>query len=351
MSGFSLEGKRVWVAGHRGMVGAALVRRLKAEACEILTVARDRVDLRRQAEVEDWMTAQRPDLVFIAAATVGGILANDSRPADFLYDNLAIEANIIEAARQVGTEKLVFLGSTCIYPRMAPQPMPEEALLTGPLEQTNQWYAVAKIAGIKLCDAYRRQHGCDFISAQPTNLYGPEDNFELAGSHVLPALMRKIHEAREAGAESVEIWGSGTPRREFLYVDDLADALVFLARGYSAEGHVNVGTGEDLTILDLTELSFVPLNSAARQLVYSESGSAVRTVVVDGNVVMEDRRLTTINEGELRDAVDVVMEQLGRDIETTKGRVAEIYPYILEAWRRSWKEDVGLNRFVGDGIG
>jgi GDP-L-fucose synthase len=177
---FDLSGRRVWVAGHRGMVGAALVRRLAAEPCEILTVGRETVDLRRQAEVEDWMAAERPDLVFIAAATVGGILANDIRPADFLYDNLAIETNIIEAARRVGTEKLVFLGSTCIYPRLAPQPMPEDALLTGPLEPTNQWYAVAKIAGIKLCDSYRRQHGCDFISAQPTNLYGPEDNFEQA---------------------------------------------------------------------------------------------------------------------------------------------------------------------------
>ncbi len=250
---FDLTGRRVWVAGHRGMVGAALVRRLESESCDVLTVGRETLDLRRQADVEAWMAAEQPDLVFVAAATVGGILANDSRPADFLYDNLAIEINIIEAARRVGTEKLVFLGSTCIYPRMAPQPMPEDALLTGPLEETNQWYAVAKIAGIKLCDAYRRQHGCDFISAQPTNLYGPEDNFDLASSHVLPALMRKIHDAKQSGAAAVEIWGSGTPRREFLYVEDLADALVFLARHYSAEGHVNVGTGSDLTILELAE--------------------------------------------------------------------------------------------------
>lgn len=250
---FDLTGRRVWVAGHGGMVGAALVRRLQSESCDILTVGRETLDLRRQADVEAWMAAEQPDLVFVAAATVGGILANDSRPADFLYDNLAIETNIIEAARRIGTEKLVFLGSTCIYPRMAPQPMPEDALLTGPLEETNQWYAVAKIAGIKLCDAFRRQHGCDFISAQPTNLYGPEDNFDLASSHVLPALMRKIHEAKQSGADTVEIWGSGSPRREFLYVDDLADALVFLARRYSDEGHVNVGTGSDLTILELAQ--------------------------------------------------------------------------------------------------
>jgi len=252
-STFDLSGRRVWVAGHRGMVGAALVRRLNTEPCEILTAGREVMDLRRQAEVEDWMAAEQPDLVFVAAATVGGILANDRRPADFLYDNLAIETNIIEAARQVGTAKLVFLGSTCIYPKLAPQPMPEDALLTGPLEETNQWYAIAKIAGIKLCDAFRRQHGCDFISAQPTNLYGLEDNFELTSSHVLPALMRKIHEAKETGAKVVEIWGSGTPRREFLYVDDLADALVFLARTYSAEGHVNIGTGSDVTIMELAQ--------------------------------------------------------------------------------------------------
>jgi GDP-L-fucose synthase len=248
---FDLHGRRVWVAGHRGMVGSALVRRLAHEDCELLSVGRDEVDLRRQAGVEDWMAAARPEAVFVAAATVGGILANDARPAEFLYDNLAIETNIIEAARRVGVAKLVFLGSTCVYPRLAPQPMPEDSLLTGPLEPTNQWYAIAKIAGIKLCDAYRRQWGCDFVSAQPTNLYGPHDNFDLESSHVLAALMRKTHEAKLAQADSVGVWGSGTPRREFLYVDDLADALVFLMRHYSAEGQVNVGTGEDLTIREL----------------------------------------------------------------------------------------------------
>ena len=250
---FELAGRRVWVAGHGGMVGAALCRRLARERCELLSVGRDRVDLRRQAEVEDWMAAARPAAVFVAAATVGGILANDSRPAEFLYDNLAIETNVIEAARRTGVAKLLILGSTCIYPRLAPQPMREDSLLTGPLEPTNQWYALAKIAGIKLCDAYRRQYGCDFISAQPTNLYGPHDNFDLASSHVLPALMRKMHAAKLAGADTVTLWGSGTPRREFLYVDDLADALVFLMRHYSTEGPINIGTGEELSIRELAE--------------------------------------------------------------------------------------------------
>ncbi len=250
---FSLTGRRVWVAGHRGMVGAALARRHAEEDCEILTVGRDTADLRRQTEVEDWMAENRPEAVFVAAATVGGILANDSRPGEFLYDNLAIETNVIESARKLGVAKLLLLGSTCIYPRLAPQPMPEESLLTGPLEPTNQWYAIAKIAGIKLCDAYRRQYGCDFVSAQPTNLYGPCDNFDLASSHVLPALMRKIHEARRSDAETVDIWGSGTPRREFLYVDDMADALVFLMARYSREGQINVGTGKEVTIAGLAE--------------------------------------------------------------------------------------------------
>ncbi len=212
------------------------------------------MDLRRQAEVEDWLAEMRPDVVIVAAATVGGIHANDTRPAEFLYDNLAIEANLIHGAYRTGVKKLLFLGSTCIYPRMAPQPMKEEYLLTGPLEPTNQWYAIAKIAGIKLCDAYRRQYGCDFISAQPTNLYGPFDNFDLSGGHVLPALMRRVHEAKEAGAGTVEVWGTGTPLREFLHVDDLADALVFLLRHYSAEGHVNIGTGEEVSIRSLAEI-------------------------------------------------------------------------------------------------
>jgi GDP-L-fucose synthase len=250
---FPLKGRRVWVAGHRGMVGSALVRRLASEDCKVLTVGRAAVDLRRQEAVERWMADNRLEAVFLAAATVGGILANDTRPAEFMYDNLAIETNIIEAARQTGVAKLLFLGSSCIYPKLAPQPMAEEALLTSPLEPTNEWYAVAKIAGLKMCQAYRRQHGCDFISAMPTNLYGPGDNFDLASSHVLPALIAKIDAAKHAGRDAVPIWGSGTPKREFLHVDDLADALVFLMTRYSAEPHVNVGTGEDLSIRELAE--------------------------------------------------------------------------------------------------
>lgn len=251
---YPLAGKRVWVAGHRGMVGSAIVRRLAREGCELLTAGREEVDLRRQAEVERWMEGARPDAVFLAAATVGGIRANDTRPAEFLYDNLAIEANVIHAARQCGVEKLLFLGSACIYPREAPQPMAEEALLTGPLEPTNEWYAVAKIAGIRLCQAYRRQWGCDFISAMPNNLYGPGDNFDLEDSHVLPALLRKIHEAKRDGRETVTLWGSGRPLREFLHVDDLADALVFLMRRYSDAPHVNIGSGEEVSINDLAAL-------------------------------------------------------------------------------------------------
>lgn len=251
---YSLLGKRVWVAGHRGMVGSAIVRRLAPEGCEVLTAGREAVDLRRQAEVEEWMGVHRPQAVFVPAATVGGIFANDTRPAEFIYDNMMIEANIIHSAWQTGVEKLLFLGSSCIYPKLAPQPIPEDALLTGPLEPTNQWYAVAKIAGIKLAQAYRRQYGCDFISAMPTNLYGLGDNFDPQYSHVLPALIARMYAARQARAPSMAIWGTGTPRREFLYVDDCADALVFLMKNYSDEGHINVGSGSDLTIRELAEL-------------------------------------------------------------------------------------------------
>jgi GDP-L-fucose synthase len=250
---FSLSGRRVLVAGHRGMVGSALVRRLAREDCEVLTAGREEVDLRRQAPTEDWLSARRPDAVIVAAATVGGILANSTRPAEFLYDNLAIVANVVEASRRAQVAKLLFLGSSCIYPKLAPQPLAEDSLLTGPLEPTNEWYAIAKIAGIKLCQAYRSQHGCDFISAMPTNLYGPGDNFDLASSHVVPALMRKIDQAKQSGSETVEIWGSGTPRREFLYVDDLADACVFLIQHYNGYDHVNIGVGQDLTIRQLAE--------------------------------------------------------------------------------------------------
>jgi GDP-L-fucose synthase len=249
-----LAGKRVFVAGHRGMVGSSLLGRLAGEDCEIQTVSRDQVDLRRQSDVEAWMADAKPQAVFVAAATVGGILANNSRPADFLYDNLVIEANVIHAAWQAGVEKLLFLGSSCIYPKLAPQPIPEDSLLTGPLEPTNQWYAVAKIAGIKLCQAYRQQHGCDFISAMPTNLYGENDNFDLQSSHVLPALIAKAHAAKTEGKSDLEVWGTGKPRREFLYVADAADALVHLMQHYSGPEQVNIGTGRDISIGELAQL-------------------------------------------------------------------------------------------------
>jgi len=250
---YDLSGKTVFVAGHRGMVGSAIVRRLASEGCTILTATRQELDLLDQAAVNAWMAEHRPQAVVIAAAKVGGILANDTYPADFIYQNLVIETNLIHAAYVNGCEKLLFLGSSCIYPKLAEQPITEDALLTGPLEPTNEWYAVAKIAGIKLCQAYRKQHGCDFISAMPTNLYGPGDNFDLNSSHVLPALIRKTHEAKLAGADSIEIWGTGSPRREFLHVDDLADACVMLLKSYSEAEHINVGSGEDVTILELTE--------------------------------------------------------------------------------------------------
>jgi GDP-L-fucose synthase len=251
---YALAGKRIWVAGHRGMVGAALVRQLEREDCTVLTASRDVLDLRDAGAVRIWMTANRPQAVILAAAKVGGIVANDTWPADFLYDNLAIENAVIHGAFETGAEKLLFLGSSCIYPKFAPQPIIEEALLTGPLEPTNEWYAIAKIAGIKLCQAYRRQYGHDFISAMPTNLYGPGDNFDLTSSHVIPALIRKAHEAKAAGAGSMTIWGSGRPRREFLHVDDCASALVFLLKNYSGDSHVNVGSGTDVTIDELAHM-------------------------------------------------------------------------------------------------
>lgn len=251
---FSLQGKRVWVAGHRGMVGSAIVRRLQGEDCQVLTAGRASVDLKDQAQTRAWILENRPDAIFLAAAKVGGILANDTYPADYLYDNLMIEANIIEAAHRAEVKKLLFLGSSCIYPKMAPQPIREDSLLTGPLEPTNEWYAIAKIAGIKLAQAYRQQHGRDFISAMPTNLYGPGDNFNLTSSHVLPAFIRKAHEAKERGEPEIVMWGSGTPMREFLHADDCADALVHLMKVYSGHEHVNVGSGTDVTIRELLEL-------------------------------------------------------------------------------------------------
>ena len=245
---------KVYVAGHRGMVGGAIVRALQAQGFgNIVTRTSTEMDLRSQAAVNAFFAEEEPDYVFLAAARVGGILANDTYPADFIYDNLVIETNVIHAAFRQRAKKLLFLGSTCIYPKLAPQPLKEEYLLSGPLEPTNEWYAVAKIAGIKLCQAYRRQHGCDFISAMPTNLYGPGDNYDLETSHVIPAMLRKMHEAKASGADHVTLWGSGTPLREFLHVDDLADALMFLMANYSGESHVNVGVGQDLTIRELAQ--------------------------------------------------------------------------------------------------
>lgn len=249
----SLAGRRVWVAGHRGMAGSALVRRLEREGCLLLTVPRSELDLREPVAVEAWMARHRPEVVFLAAATVGGIHANNSRPAEFLYDNLAIASAVIHGAWKTGVERLLFLGSTCIYPRLAPQPIPEEALLTGPLEPTNEGYAVAKIAGIKLCQAYRRQYGCHFIAVMPTNLYGPGDNYDLEQGHVFAALIARIHQAKVANADTVVLWGTGTPRREFLHVDDLADACVFLSQTYDDPLPVNIGSGQEITIRDLAQ--------------------------------------------------------------------------------------------------
>lgn len=250
---WGLENRRIWVAGHRGMVGSALVRRLADEPCEVITAGRETLDLTRQAEVETFIADTRPDAIILAAARVGGILANDAYPVDFLVQNLQIETNIFAAAHASDVDRLLFLGSSCIYPRLAPQPIAEDALLTGPLEPTNQWYAIAKIAGIKLAQAYRKQFGRNYISAMPTNLYGPGDNFDLRSSHVLPALIRKAHAAKQRDDAAITIWGTGAPRREFLHVDDCADALVFLLKSYSGDEHVNVGSGRDLTILELAQ--------------------------------------------------------------------------------------------------
>ena len=279
----------VFVAGHRGLVGSSIVRRLEADGfSDLRTVGRDALDLRDQAAVDAWFDVERPRYVFLVAGTVGGIHANSTRPAEFLYDNLMIHSTVVQAAHRTGVDKLLYLGSSCIYPRHADQPITEEALLTGPLEPTNEGYALAKIAGIKLCETYRRQYGDDFISAMPTNLYGPGDNFDLEGGHVLPALMRRFHEAREAGDDSVTVWGTGTARREFLHVDDLADACLFLMDRYSEAGHVNVGTGVDLTIRELAE--------TVRDLVHPEGELVFDTSRPDGmpRKVLDVSRLTDL---------------------------------------------------------
>jgi GDP-L-fucose synthase len=251
---FDLKGKTVFVAGHRGMVGSALVRRLAREKVELLTVGRAEVDLRDQAAVFGWFAKARPQAVFLAAAKVGGIVANNTLRAEFIYDNIVIAANVIQAAHQSGAEKLMFLGSSCIYPKLAPQPLREDSMLTGLLEPTNEPYAIAKIAGIKMVEGYRSQYGCDFINVMPTNLYGPGDNYHPEYSHVVAALIRRFHEAKLSGASSVVVWGTGTPRREFLYVDDMADACMHLMKTYSDSELVNIGTGEDIAIADFAHL-------------------------------------------------------------------------------------------------
>jgi GDP-L-fucose synthase len=266
---------RIYVAGHAGLVGSAIMRRLeRAGHTNVLTATRQQLDLRDQAEVSHWFKANRPEYVFLVAGTVGGIMANSTRPAEFIYDNLMIHGTVVHAAHQYGATKLLYLGSSCIYPRHATQPITEDELLTGPLEPTNEWYAIAKIAGIKLCQAYRQQYGCDFISAMPTNLYGPNDNFDLTSSHVLPALIRKFHDAKQSGATEVEIWGTGSPKREFLHVDDLADACLHLMQHYSDASHINVGTGVDLTIRELAE--------KVGALVYPEAQLRFDTTKPDG---------------------------------------------------------------------
>lgn len=267
---FDLAGKRVFVAGHRGMAGSAIARRVVEAGAELVTAGRDELDLTRQAETEEWLAAHRPDAVFLAAAKVGGILANSTRPAEFLTDNLQIATNVIHAAHLTGVKKLLFLGSSCIYPRLAPQPMSEDMLLTGPLEPTNEWYAVAKIAGIKMCQAYRRQYGCDFIAAMPTNLFGPGDRYDLTQGHVVAALIMKFHAAVAEGRDHVEIWGSGAPQREFLYSGDLGDACVFLMQHYSGEPHVNVGTGREMSIKQLAQL-IAKVTGFAGDLVFDTS--------------------------------------------------------------------------------
>jgi len=306
---YTLRNKRVWVAGHRGLVGSAIVRRLQGEGCEIVTAPRDSVDLRRPEQLERWMRDVRPQAVFLAAARVGGIYANDTRPAEFIYDNLMIQSNVVEASRRAEVEKLLLMGSSCIYPRLAPQPIPESALLTGPLEPTNQWYAIAKIAGLMTGQAYRRQYGCDFISVMPSNLYGPGDNFDLMQSHVVPALMVKAHEAKVARAPSIDVWGTGAVRREFLYVDDAADGMVFLMQHYSDDGIVNLGTGRDVPIIDLV-------------------GMVCRAVGYQGGIRFDTSR----PDGTPRKVVDVSrVNQLGWSARTPLAQcLAETYRWYLE---------------------
>ncbi|NOX94583.1 MAG: GDP-L-fucose synthase [Alphaproteobacteria bacterium] len=295
-----MEGKRVWVAGHRGMVGSAIVRRLRAEGCaEVLTATRSELDLTQQSAVRAWLLQYRPHAVFVPAAKVGGIHANDTYPAEFLYENLMIAANVIHSAHEAGVEKLLFLGSSCIYPRDAKQPLTEDALLTGPLEPTNEWYAIAKIAGIKLCQAYRKQYGADFISAMPTNLFGPHDNYHPENSHVIPALLRKARLAQEAGESDLEIWGTGAPYREFMYVDDCADALVFLMMHYSGDDFINVGTGSDVTIAELARavMETAGLTGALRKDTSKPDGTPRKLMSSDRLLSMGWSPETSLHDG------------------------------------------------------
>ncbi|HYO15157.1 MAG TPA: GDP-L-fucose synthase [Thermoanaerobaculia bacterium] len=304
---------RIYVAGHRGLVGSGVVRRLRQDGFDnILTAPREQLDLRDQGAVNDWFRANRPEYVFMVAGTVGGILANSTRPAEFIYDNLMMHATVVHASYLHQVRRLLYLGSSCIYPRECPQPIREEYLLTGLLEPTNEPYAVAKISGIKLCQAYRRQYGCDFICAMPTNLYGPNDNFDLESSHVLPALMRKFHEAREQGRDEMVVWGTGSPKRELLHVDDLADACLFLMRHYDEDSHINVGTGEDLSIRELAE--------------------TIRDVVAPGVRLTFD---ATRPDGMPRKLLDVSrLHALGwrHRIELREG-IAQTYRWFREHWR------------------
>jgi GDP-L-fucose synthase len=296
---FPLNGRRVYVAGHRGMVGSACVRRLAKEGCEIITASREHLDLTRQAEVEVFIKETQPDVIVIAAARVGGIMANDTLPAAFLYENLMIEANIINAAHRVGVKRLLFLGSSCIYPREAQQPIPEAALLTGSLEPTNQWYAIAKIVGIKLCEAYRRQYGRDYISAMPCNLYGPGDYFHPEHSHVIPALLNRFHQATRSDEMVVTCWGTGRPKREFMHVDDLADACAFLLCQYSGAEHMNVGTGTDITVAELaTEIARVTGFRGSIEWDNSKpDGTMFKRMDISGLTAMGWRARIPFNEG------------------------------------------------------
>ncbi len=305
---YGLQGKRVYVAGHRGMVGSAVARRLRDEECRVLVAGREELDLCNADQVDRWFRSNRPHAVFLCAALVGGIHANDSRPADFIHDNLVIACNVIHAACRVRVDKLLFVGSSCIYPKFAPQPIAEDALLSGPLEPTNQWYAVAKIAGIKMCQAYRRQHGADFIAAMPTNLYGPRDNFDLSSSHVLPALIAKAHHAKMTAARNLDVWGTGEPKREFLYVEDAADGLVHLMTRYSGEDIVNLGTGKDISIRDLAVL-------------------VSEVVGFDGELRFDD----TMPDGTPRKLLDVSrIQALGWEAQTSlKDGISRTYDWFL----------------------